>query len=247
MTSENKVAIITGGASGIGEAISRRFARDGIIPVIADINLEAANALADELSATAMKVDVRSYDECKAAAEKVYAEYGHIDILVNCAGGNPGRILKQRGNFSDTPISRVDFGIQLNLMGAIYMTHSVINYMIESTYGKIINIGSVAGVVGAAGSCDYAAAKGGLISFTKSLSMEVGQYGINVTCVSPGPILTHSEMASGNTFLGRVGKPEEVASLVAYLVSDEAGFITGHNYIIDGGRCNGGLPWGSKP
>ena len=243
--SDNKLAIITGGASGIGEAVARRFHADGIIPVIFDLNESAAKSLAEELGGDALGLDVGSYEECVSAADRVIAKYGRIDILVNCAGGDSGRLLNQRGNFADIPISRVDFGIRLNLMGTLYMTHAVINHMIAAGYGRIISFGSAAGVVGSAGSCDYSAAKGGIIAFTKALSMEVGCKGITVNCVSPGPILTRPGMAAGRTYLGRVGKPGEVAALVSFLASDDAAFITGQNYIIDGGRCNGGLPWGS--
>ncbi len=243
--SENKrVAVITGGASGIGAATARRFASEGIIPVIVDLNLDAARTLADELGGYAVRVDVMSYDECKSAGEEIFAKYGRIDILVCCAGGNSARILNQRGKFAETPISRFEFGINLNLMGAAYMAHSVINYMIDAKFGRIIFIGSAAGIVGAAGCVEYSASKGGLESLTKSLAMEVGRQGITVNIVSPGPIMTRPGMENGNTFLGRCGEPEEVASMINYLASDEAGFVTGHNHIVDGGRCLGGLPWG---
>lgn len=241
---ERRVAIITGGASGIGKATAERFHAEGIVPVIADLNAESAEALAQRLGGMAIKVDVTDYNACKKAAESVFDRYGRIDILVCCAGGASGRILNQPGNFADIDISRVEFGIKLNLMGAIYMCHSVINRMIDAKYGRIIFLGSAAGMVGAAGGVDYSAAKGGLTSFTKSLAMEVGRQGINVNIVSPGPIMTRPGMAAGNTFLGRCGEPEEVASMINYLVSDEAGFLTGQNYVVDGGRTLGGLPYG---
>jgi len=239
-----KVAIVTGGASGIGAATVRRFQKEGITPVVADLNLEAAEKLAEEVGGMAVQVDVRDYEQCKKAVDAVFGRYGRIDILVCCAGGAAGRILNMPGNFADVPISRFQFGIDLNLMGAVYMCHNVIHYMLDAKYGKIVFIGSAAGMVGAAGGCEYSAAKGGLMSFTKSLAMEVGKAGINVNIVSPGPIMTRPGMASGNTFLGRCGEPEEVASMIHYLVSDEAGFLTGQNYVVDGGRTLGGLPYG---
>lgn len=241
---EKRVAIITGGASGIGKSTAERFSKEGIIPVIADLDEDAAKKLAEELGGMGIGLDVTDYDACRSAADAVYEKYGRIDILVACAGGAPARILNQPGNFADIDISRFRFGIDLNLMGAIYICHSVINYMIKAKYGKIVFLGSAAGIVGSAGGVDYSAAKGGLMSFTKSLAMEVGRQGINVNIVSPGPIMTRPGMASGNTFLGRCGEPEEVASMINYLVSDEATFLTGQNYIVDGGRTLGGLPYG---
>ena len=244
MSESKRVAIITGGASGIGKAAAERFSKEGIIPVIADLNGEAAESTAKELGGMGIGLDVTDYDACRRAADAVYEKYGRIDILVACAGGSSARILNQPGNFADIDISRVRFGINLNLMGAIYICHAVINYMIKAKYGRIIFLGSAAGIVGAAGGVDYSASKGGLMSFTKSLAMEVGRQGINVNIVSPGPIMTRPGMANGNTFLGRCGEPEEVASMINYLASDEASFLTGQNYIVDGGRTLGGLPYG---
>ena len=244
MSESKRVAIITGGASGIGKAAAERFSKEGIIPVIADLNGQAAESTAKELGGMGIGLDVTDYDACKRAADAVYEKYGRIDILVACAGGSSARILNQPGNFADIDISRVRFGINLNLMGAIYICHAVINYMIKAKYGRIIFLGSAAGIVGAAGGVDYSASKGGLMSFTKSLAMEVGRQGINVNIVSPGPIMTRPGMANGNTFLGRCGEPEEVASMINYLASDEASFLTGQNYIVDGGRTLGGLPYG---
>lgn len=244
MSESKRVAIITGGASGIGKAAAERFSKEGIIPVIADLNGEAAENTAKELGGMGIGLDVTDYDACRKAADAVYEKYGRIDILVACAGGSSARILNQPGNFADIDISRVRFGINLNLMGAIYICHAVINYMIKARYGRIIFLGSAAGIVGAAGGVDYSASKGGLMSFTKSLAMEVGRQGINVNIVSPGPIMTRPGMANGNTFLGRCGEPEEVASMINYLASDEASFLTGQNYIVDGGRTLGGLPYG---
>ena len=181
-----KVAMVTGGASGIGTATCRRFAKEGYIPVIVDVNLEAAEPLAAELGGMAVQTDVTSYDACVAAAKKVYETYGRIDILVCCAGGASGRMLNMPGKFHEVPISRLEWGINLNLMGAMYMAHAVVNYMVEAKYGKIVFLGSVAGVVGAIGGADYSASKGGLESLTKSLGMELAPYGINVNIVSPG-------------------------------------------------------------
>ena len=238
---DKKVALVTGGASGIGTATCRRFAKEGYIPVIIDVNLEVAEPLAAELGGMAVQTDVTSYDACVAAAKKVYETYGRIDILVCCAGGASGRMLNMPGKFHEVPISRLEWGINLNLMGAMYMAHAVVNYMVEAKYGKIVFLGSVAGVVGAIGGADYSASKGGLESLTKSLGMELAPYGINVNIVSPGPIHTRDGMLCMTTFFGRIGQPDEVANVINFLCSDEASFVTGHNYIVDGGRSLGGL------
>jgi NAD(P)-dependent dehydrogenase (short-subunit alcohol dehydrogenase family) len=124
--------------------------------------------------------------------------------------------------------------LEVNLLGTMIVTHAVLQIMMQKKRGKIINIGSVAGVNGIATMVDYSASKGGMIAFTHALAIELGEYQINVNCVSPGSI----DVGRGGpqTYLRRVGKPDEVASLVCFLSGDESDFITGQNFIIDGGR-----------
>jgi len=140
-----------------------------------------------------------------------------------------------------------DSVLGVNLKGVLNCCRAVINHMIERRKGKIVNLGSTAGVVGDAGLADYSAAKGGVIAFTKALAKEVGPYGINVNCVSPGPIDTQGlallpeirEKAKKATVLGRLGRPEEVANLIVFLASEEADYIVGQNFLLCGGRSLG--------
>jgi NAD(P)-dependent dehydrogenase (short-subunit alcohol dehydrogenase family) len=173
-------------------------------------------------------------------AEIALEQFETIDILVNCAGGFAGAI-NRYSHFVDSDEEVWNWVFDVNLKGTLICTKAVIHHMIERGSGKIVNVGSIAGVVGIKKMADYSAAKGGIIAFTKALAMEVGTSGVNVNCVSPG--LTErtpgSSHPSNGTYLGRSGNPEEIANLIAFLASDEADFITGQNYIIDGGRWLG--------
>jgi len=243
---KDQVAIVTGGATGIGQQTALRLAREGAKVVIADINIDGANKVAEVIKALgqeviALKVDITSLDEANQMAKATLDKFGQIDILGNIAGGAiPGKI----GPFSQSVKEVWDRIIGLNLYGTFTCTRAVINHMIERRSGKIVNIASVAGIVGQANTADYAAAKGGIIAFTKSLAKEVAQYGINVNCVSPAFTGTERVLSMPEEFLqkqikmihlGRYGKPEEIANVIVFLASDEAGFVTGANYVVDGG------------
>ena len=246
MNIKDRVAIVTGSATGIGRRTALRLAREGAKVVIADIDIAGANKVADEIKglgqeAIALKVDVTSLDEANQMAKTTLDKFGQIDILANIAGGAiPGKI----GPFSQSVKEVWDRIIGLNLYGTFTCSRAVINHMIERRSGKIVNVASVAGIVGQANTADYAAAKGGIIAFTKSLAKEVAQYGINVNCVSPAFTGTERVLSMPEEFLqkqikmihlGRYGKPEEIANVIVFLASDEASFVTGANYVVDGG------------
>ncbi len=244
MLLENKVAIVTGGTKGIGKAICLLFAEKGA-RVVANFSkdVDAAEALKDEakerqLSIHLYKADTTQFDQVKEMVEKVFAQYGKIDILVN----NVGLV---RDNFlmlmSDEDWN---FLLQTNLTSLFYCCKAAIRKMIPQRGGKIINISSISGILGTPGQANYSATKGGMISFTKSLARELGPFNIHVNAVAPG--LIESEVVSKmpkerveaiikSSSLGRLGKPEEVASAVLFLASDHSDYITGQTLVVDGG------------
>ncbi len=242
---KGKVALITGAASGIGKAAADRLAEEGATVVIIDINGAEAEKAASRLrqagfTAEAAEADIRDSAAINSVVKAVIEKYGHISILVNNAGGS-ARVIGKQTLFQISEETTWEWVLDVNLKGVLICARAVLENMIAHGYGKIINIASIAGVAGIKSMADYSAAKGGVIAFTKALAMEMGAYNINVNCISPGAIETRKVNMSKGTYLGRGGKPEEVAGLISFLASDESGFITGQNYIIDGGRILGPL------
>jgi NAD(P)-dependent dehydrogenase (short-subunit alcohol dehydrogenase family) len=238
-----KTALVSGGASGIGLLTAQRLAAAGAKVVIADVNLQAAEAAIEGIrilggSATAVKADNRRYEEVQNAVRTALGYGGHLDILLNCAGGAAARVFGRSEAFKDLDIEIIDWGIDVNLRGAVYYCHAAIGHMMERKAGVIVNLGSVEGTTGTT-AIEYGAAKSGIIGLTKSLAIYAAPYGIRVCCVSPGPVLTRPAMAKMSTLLGRAAEPFEVVDLIEYLCSDKAAFITGTNYLIDGGRSCG--------
>jgi NAD(P)-dependent dehydrogenase (short-subunit alcohol dehydrogenase family) len=252
MKLENKIAIVTGAAGGIGKAITINLSKNGAAVVLNDIYEEPLNETANEIKVTggkvlAIKADVKNSKEVKGMVKTTLDQFGRIDILVNVAGGAARG--KGRGYFHEVPEEVWNSVIDLNLKGTLVCCQAVIDHMIKNKTGKIINIGSTAGMIGSSNKmADYSAAKAGVIGFTKSLAKELGPYGINVNCVSPGPIGTPHLFTLGEenvkrlesfTYLKRVGKPEDIANMVVFLASDEANYITGQNYAVCGGLSLG--------
>lgn len=245
MSSEfaGKAVLITGAASGIALTTSRMLAQRGARVVMVDINKEKLDvevaAIRREVGeCTACAIDIRDYDLVQSAVALTRSSYGRVDILVNCAGGSAGRVFGQQCMFDKLSREALEWGIDVNFRAPLYFAHAVLPVMEEQKGGVIINIGSVTGVTGGT-DAEYSAAKSGMIGFTKSLALLGAPYGIRACCISPGPVLTRPTMAGMYTPLGRVAQPEEVADLILYLCSDKAGFITGDNYMIDGGRSCG--------
>ncbi len=244
-----QVAIVTGAGGDIGRAITLRLAKEGINVLLADINVERTNRVADEVKAAGreslvVRVDVTKRKEVDSMVQAALNCFGQVDILVNNAGGSA----RERASlFCESREEVWDSVLGVNLRGVLNCCRAVINHMIERRKGKIVNLGSTAGVVGDAGLADYSAAKGGVIAFSKALAKEVGPYGVNVNCVSPGPIDTQGlallpeirEKAKRATVLGRLGRPEEVANLIVFLVSEEADYVVGQNFLVCGGRSLG--------
>lgn len=249
MRLKDQIAIITGAGSGIGRAIALKFSQNGAKVVIADRNVELAQETLKMIvkegnDAISLKVDVTEYLQVKGMVDKAIDSYGKIDILVNNAGW------EKFGLFIDTKPDYWDKIIKLNLMGQVYCTRAVLDNMVRRKKGAIVNIASDAGRNGFRGEVIYSAAKGGVIAFTKALSKEMGEYGIRLNSIAPGPIETPllkvgmeksrdiaDEMLKrkDQTPLKRFGTPEEVADLALFLGSNESAFITGQVVSINGG------------
>lgn len=247
MSFTDTVAIVTGAASGMGLLAAQNLCADGAKVVLADVNQAAAEAAAAAIrdhggDALGMPVDVRVYAQVEAVANAALAHYGRIDLLLNFAGGAEGRMLNCPAPFHEMPVDVIDWGLDVNLKGAVYFCRAVLGTMIKQKRGVIINLGSITGVEGGSGGAvNYSAAKSGLIGLTKSLALCGAPHGVRACCVSPGPVLTRPGMANMKTRLGRAAEPQEVIDLILYLCSDKAAFITGTNYLIDGGRSCGGM------
>jgi 3-oxoacyl-[acyl-carrier protein] reductase len=239
---EGKTGIVTGGARGIGRAIAERLSSEGARILIADVDEGTAQATADELGdqVIAQQTDVTSESSWKAAADRVKSEWGKIDILVNNAGiaGKSAPVW----NYSLDEWNQV---IAIDLTGVFLGCHVVVPHMIESGYGRIVNISSVAGKEGNPNAAPYSAAKAGVIGFTKSLAKEVATKGILVNAITPAPIETeilkqitqeHINYMLSRIPMGRIGQPEEVATLAAFLCSEDVTFSTGAVFDISGGR-----------
>ena len=233
-------ALVTGAGRGIGAAIAARLAADGLEVVVTDIDGASAQRCARELdNGSSFALDVTDYEAVHAAVDRL----GHVDVLVNNAG------VDDFGWFTETDPGRWRRILAVNLEGAMNCTHAVLPGMQTAAFGRVVNISSEAGRIGSKGNAVYAAAKGGLIAFTKSLARENGRYGITVNAVAPGPIdtpLLHDmsphavDVVTQSTQLGRLGDAVEVAAAVSFLVSDDAGYITGETLGISGGMALGG-------
>nr|WP_310522439.1 glucose 1-dehydrogenase [Polymorphobacter sp.] len=236
-----KIALITGGARGMGEAHARRFLAEGAHVVIADILDEAGAALAAELGANArfVHLDVSSPDDWAAAVALCVGEFGGLHILVNNAGIFGGAALV------DHPLDMWHRMIAVNLTGVFLGIRAATQAMIASGGTSIINISSVAGLRGAAGGSAYVASKFGVRGLTKSVAVELAPFGIRCNSVHPGiidtPMAENLNTQGYDYPLGRMARSEEVTNMVLYLASDESSYSTGSEFIVDGGLTMGGI------
>ncbi|MBN1374553.1 MAG: glucose 1-dehydrogenase [Dehalococcoidia bacterium] len=239
----DKIALVTGGGTGIGESICRIFAGEGAWVAVTDINRGTADKVAQDINsnggmARAYELDVTKGDDVKSVVEDILNTWKKVDILVNNAGGGTEKL------FLETDESQWNKCIALNLKGTLLSTHAVLPTMIAQRYGKIINISSLAGKMGQGGyGLVYSACKAGVDVFAKALARDVSRYNINVNSICPGTIdtqLLHNvpgllETMAKRTPMKRVGKPEDIAYAALFLASDEANYITGHSMPVDGG------------
>jgi NAD(P)-dependent dehydrogenase (short-subunit alcohol dehydrogenase family) len=235
MRVKGKVAIVVGGASGIGRATAQLLAREGARVMIANLHIEKANQIADGISAlggevATIKADMTIEKEVNEMVRATLDRFGRIDILANVAGGSV------RDPFHESTKETWDRMIDLNLTGARNCTRAVINHMMERGSGKIVNVSSIAGVEGTTSRVAYAAAKAGLIGFTKSLALEMEPYGIQVNCITPGGTSSERMLAGIKKGLqinpDTLATPEEMANVILLLVSDELSHVSGENFIV---------------
>jgi len=242
---KGKVAIVTGGAQGIGKSIATRLAQAGANVVIADVMEEVAKSTAQEISqkgneAISIKVDVSSLSSVEEMVKKTLDKFGRIDILVNNAGiTRDGLVMRMKEE-------DWDLVLDINLKGAFNCIKTVSPIMMKQKSGKIVNIASIVGIIGNIGQANYSASKAGLIALTKTCARELASRRINVNAVAPGFIQTSMterlplqvrEKLSSQIPFGEIGKPEDVASAVLFLVSEEASYITGEVIRVDGGMA----------
>ncbi len=244
-----KVAVITGGASGLGLSVVERFAREHYKVVIVDLSTEQGEAHAKRLNEEGLDVhfitaDVSRQANAKQAAERIFQQFGGIDVLVNSAG-----IIRRRNNV-DVPDEELNAVLNVNLNGTVYMSQAVQPYMAKSGGGAICNMASMLAHYGSKNLLPYAASKGGVVQVTKCLAVDWAEQHIRVNAVSPGYIETplssgatrdpaFNERILSRTPQRRYGKPEEVANAIYFLCSEEASFITGVVLPIDGGLLAG--------
>ena len=228
-----KVALVTGATKGIGRAVTDILIRRGGTVIAVGRNGSALEALKEEhgekllpfLCDVADEQAVR--DLVKAAIDKT----GRIYILIN----NAGIYMEDKAPFVQQDSSIWKKKIDINILGTLYMTHAVLPYMIAQRSGRIVNLASVAGIYGIRDMVDYSLTKGAILSFTTGLAREVGEYNITVNAVSPGNINTYGNLPE-LSYMNRSGTPEECANVIAFLASDEASFVSGSNYVVDGSR-----------
>jgi 3-oxoacyl-[acyl-carrier protein] reductase len=239
---KDKVAIITGGAKGIGKSTAIKFAQEGAQIAIWDLLEAEGEGAIKELAelgikAKFYKVNITSKDQVEAAALAVNSDFGKIDILINNAG------ITKDATLAKMTEEQWDAVINVNLKGVFFCTQAVSPYMVAQNYGRIINASSVVGIYGNFGQTNYVATKSGLIGMTKTWARELGRKGITVNAVAPGFIATEMletipekiiNMVKERTPLGRMGSPEDIANAYAFLASNEAGFISGHCLSVDG-------------
>ena len=238
---DKKVAVITGAASGMGLLTSQELVKRGASVVMVDICKEALDKTATEIDPSGEHVlpivcDVRRYEEVEGVAKAALDAFGRIDILVTFAGGAEARCCNSHHPFYEQPIEVIDWAIDVNLKGAVYFSRACMPTMIKQNSGVIITLGSVTGIEGCASSTCYGASKSGLFGFTKGLARAGGPHNVRACCVSPGPVLTRPGMAAMPTILGRAAQPIEIVNLILFLCSEKGAFVTGTNYIIDGGH-----------
>ncbi|BEV17113.1 SDR family oxidoreductase [Herbaspirillum sp. DW155] len=245
-----RVALVTGGAMGIGASISQQLAARGHTVLVADINLDAATRTAHALvaaghRAAAVQMDMGSADSIAAAFADIGKDYGRCDVLVNNAG------VARTYSFLDYPLENWLQTMNVNVTGVLLAGQHAARLMVQQQWGRIVNISSISGIRAGAGRTAYGTSKAAVIALTRQMAIELAQHGITVNSVAPGPVDTHmtqamhSEQTRESYYrlvpMHRYGTADEIASAVCYLAADESSYITGHVLPVDGGFVAGGV------
>lgn len=236
----DQIAIVTGGAKGIGKGIVKTLIQGGAKVVIADIDEAAGKQTAEELGCSFKKMDVTSQAQCKAVIDEVVNEFGRLDILCSNSGIFP------QANLAEMTEADWDQMHNINLKGTFFVTQAALAHMQKQNYGRIVITASITGpITGYPGWSHYAASKAGQLGFMRSASLEYAKDGITINAVMPGNILTEGLKAQGEEYLAQMtrsipaktlGKPEDIGYAVCFLASKEASYITGQTIIVDGGQ-----------
>jgi len=241
-----RVALVTGAGSGIGEATARRFAAEGAVVVVNDVDAERARAVAGAIQKTggaahALAADVTRRDEVERVVAGIVAEQGRLDVLINNAGINRDAMSHKMTE------EQWDQVLTVNLKGTFLCAQAVLPRMRERAWGRVVNTSSI-GSLGNIGQANYAASKAGVIGLTKTLALEYAKYGVTVNCIAPGAVMTPMlagvpdpirEKITAQIPVGRIAEPAEIAAVHAFLASDEAAYITGQVLFVDGGMSVG--------
>lgn len=250
---EGKYALVTGAARGIGESIANTLAANGARVAFADIDFDTVKQTANKIpNSLAVAVDISSESQVASAIDEVLKEFGRLDILVNNAGVNTAR---HRVNIDQFPLEEWERIVKVDLTGTYLVSRAVSRVMIQQRDGRIINIASVLGVIPARLQCAFTSAKAGVVHLTRTLAIELGEYGILVNCVAPGSTLTEgtkqlfyntAEKDRANRLLshvplGRAGTVQEMANAVLFFAAPASSYITGQTLCVDGGWSAGGF------
>ena len=245
MINTERVGVVTGAGSGLGEAAAKRLAADGARIVVADRNADAAERVAAEIrqtgaEATAVAADVTRYDDMERLVASTVTAYGRLDLAFNNAGITPGLVDVHEIDIADW--AQV---IEINLTGIFHSMKAELTHMIDHGGGAVVNMASTAGVMAHAGRAAYSASKHGIVGLTRSAAVEYAQRDVRINAVAPGPIDAPSAQAlppevrasiAAKTAMNRVGQANDVAAVVSFLLSDQAAFVTGSVYEVNGGQ-----------
>ena len=241
---KGRVAVVTGAASGMGLCMSRKICAAGGAVVMCDVDgetLDRAVAAINSMSAGhawPCVADVRKFADAERAAMLAMEKEGRLDLLATFAGGYEPRMCNSVMPFYEQPIEVIDWGLDVNLKGAVYFARACMPYMVKAGKGVICCLGSVTGFEGDGNGAMYGTAKSGLFNFVKGLAQAGARHGVRAFCVTPGPVMTRPSMAGMKTLLGHAAETEELVDFILFLSSDCCRCITGSNHVMDCGRLS---------